>query len=386
MTLKVGIAGARGISNMLGFRSIPDVEVTALCDLHEGLLQHQAKLLNIPNTFRIYEDMLESDIDAVVISTPMQLHVQQTILALEAGKHVLCEVIAGVTMDELWWLIEAAKKHNQVYMMAENYCYIPQVQTIMNMVEKGLFGEVYFGEGEYLHNIKHLAYGYNRRVLGDSSAARQTNWRKYWQLGKRGNFYPTHSLGPLMQWFQGDRIRSVAAFGTGWHTSPEVFRQEDTSLTICRMESGKLIELRLDCISNRPHHAGHTLQGTKGCYESPRGLGDQHKVYFAADGEHPDKAEWRPLADYYDDYLPERYRHATEEQKKAGHWGGDFFIVHDFVEAIRSGSNPPIDVYDACEWSAVAFLSELSAMNGGKIMEMPDFRKARSASDQVTRV
>lgn len=386
MTLKVGIVGARGLSNLLGFRAIPDVEVTALCDLHEGLLQEQAAKFGIPRTYRIYEDMLESDLDAVVISTPMQFHVQQTIQALEAAKHVMCEVTAGVTMDELWWLKEAVEKHSdKVYMFAENYCYIPTNQLIANMVGQGLFGDIYFGEGEYIHDVKHLAYGYNRRVPGEQAATGKTSWRNYWQFGKRGIFYPTHSLGPVMQWFKGDRIRSVATFGTGWHTAPQ-FRQEDTSVTMCQLESGKLIKLRLDCMSNRPHNgAYYTLQGTKGCYEAPRGLGDQHKIYFHTDREDPNKAEWRPLSDF-NHLLPERYRQVTEEQRSAGHWGGDYFIVQDFVDAIRNGTKPPIDVYDACEWTAVAMLSELSVANGGKVMEMPDFRKAGSYREQVIRL
>ncbi|PYI56625.1 hypothetical protein DLM86_06560 [Paenibacillus flagellatus] len=386
MTLRVGIVGARGLSNLLGFRAIPDVEVAALCDLHEGLLKEQAGKYGIPRTYRIYEDMLESDIDAVVISTPMQLHVQQTIQALEAGKHVLCEVTAGVTMDELWWLKEAVEKHRDlVYMFAENYCYIPTNQQIANMVRQGVFGDVYFGEGEYLHDTKYLAYGYNRRVPGEQPGAGKTSWRNYWQFGKRGTFYPTHSLGPVMQWFKGDRIKSVSTFGTGWHTAPE-FRQEDTSVTICQLESGKLIKLRLDCVSNRPHNAAYyTLQGTKGCYEAPRGLGDGHKIYIKAEGRHSDEAEWRPLSDF-DDYLPERYKNVTEEQRQAGHWGGDYFIVQDFVDAIRTGAKPPIDVYDACEWTAVALLSELSVTNGGRTMDMPDFRKASGYKDQIVRL
>lgn len=382
MTLKIGIVGARGLSNLLGFRAIPDVEVTALCDLHEGLLREQAEKHGIPRTYRIYEDMLDSDIDAVVISTPMQLHVQQTIQALEAGKHVMCEVTAGVTMDELWWLKEAVEKHpDLVYMFAENYCYIPNNQLIAAMVRQGMFGDIYYGEGEYLHNVKHLAYGYNRRVPGAESPAGKTSWRNYWQLGKRGIFYPTHSLGPLMQWFKDDRIVSVATFGTGWHTSPQ-FRQEDTSVTMCQLASGKLIRLRLDCISNRPHNGSYyTLQGTKGCYEAPRGLGDKHKIYFQTEGEHPDEAKWRPLEDF-NHLLPERYRNVTEEQRSSGHWGGDFFIVQDFVDAIRTGAKPAIDVYDACEWTAVGLLSELSVANNGKVMEMPNFRAASTYREQ----
>lgn len=375
MELKVGIIGARGLSTVLGFNTISGVRVEALCDLNENLLQEQAAKYNIPKTFRIYEDMLNSDIDAVVVSTPMQLHVPQAIAALEAGKHVLSEVTAGVTMDELWWLIECVEKYNKVYMMAENYCYIPEVQLIENMVGQGLFGDVYFGEGEYLHDIKELT------TYSDG----KTSWRKFWQLGKRGCFYPTHSLGPVMKWFKGDRVKSVSCMGTGWHTAPE-FRQEDTSITLCRMESGKLIKLRVDCISERPHNLTYySLQGTKGCYEAPRGMGDNHKIWLKGMDENTDKAYWRPLSDF-SQYLPERYKNATEEQKAAGHWGGDYFIVQDFVDAVQKGIKPAIDVYEACEWTAVALLSELSAMNNGKIMEMPDFRKAKSFKDQVIKL
>jgi predicted dehydrogenase len=366
MTLKVGIVGARGLSTILGFNSIPEVKVEALCDLDESLLKVQSEKYNIPKTFRVFEDMLETDIDAVVVATPMQCHVPQVLQALEAGKHVMSEVTAGVTMDELWWLKEAVEKYNKVYMFAENYCYIPQNQMILNMVNQGVFGDVYFGEGEYLHDIKNLSVYPNGK----------TSWRKFWQLGKRGAFYPTHSLGPVMQWFKGDRIKSVSCFGTGWHTSPDL-RQEDTSLTLCQMESGKLIKIRVDCISERPHNmAYYSLQGTKGCYEAPRGLGDKHKIWLQGMDENTDRAHWRPLEDLYDQYLPERYKNVTEEQKKAGHWGGDFFIVQDFVDAITKGTKPAIDVYEACEWTAVGLLSEFSIMNGGRTMDMPDFRKS----------
>ncbi len=373
--IKVGIVGARGLSTIMGFQSIPNVKVEALCDLNQEFLEVQAKKFNIPKTYRIYDDMLASDIDAVVVATPMQLHVPQTLQALEAGKHVMSEVTAGVTMDELWWLMEAVEKYNKVYMMAENYCYIPENQIILNMVEKGLFGEVYYGEGEYIHEYKR----------GTVYPNGKNSWRRFWQFGKRGIFYPTHSLGPVMQWFKGDRIKSVACYGTGWHTDPQI-RQEDSTITVCQMESGKLIKLRLDCISERPHNLTYySLQGTKGCYEAPRGLGDDHKIWFKGMDADTDQAKWRPLKDFYD-YLPDRYKNATEEQKAAGHWGGDFFIVQDFVDAINKGIKPSVDVYEACEWTAVALLSELSVMNGGRTMDMPKFRKNMPREEQIIKL
>jgi hypothetical protein len=84
--------------------------------------------------------------------------------------------------------------------------------------------------------------------------------------------------------------------------------------------------------------------------------------------------------------LPERYKKATEEQNKAGHGGGDFFIVEDFINAIKTDTPPDIDVYKGCEWTAVALLSELSVMNGGRTIDMPNFRKNMPRKEQIIKL
>jgi predicted dehydrogenase len=348
--------------------------------LDEDFAKKRAADLNIPKHYRVFEDMLESDIDAVVIATPMQCHVPQALAALEAGKHVLSEVTAGVTMDELFWLCEKVEETQKVYMMAENYIYMQEIQVVKGMVEAGVFGEVYFGEGEYIHDIKNMVtYSYGRFTSG------KTSWRKYWQFGRRGSFYPTHSLGPVMKWLHGDRIKTVRTVGTGQWTAPHL-RNDDLALTLCTTEKGKLIKIRVDCVSNRPHCATYySCQGTKGCYEAARGLGDQAKVWFEGIDDKQEKT-WYPLKDFYDQYLPERYKKASEDQKKSGHGGGDFFIVEDFVNAILYGNPPGVDVYEACEWTAVAFLSELSVMNGGREMEMPKFRKNMPWEEKIIKI
>lgn len=382
MSLKVGIVGARGLSTMLGFQSLENVEVTALCDLDEALVKAEAEKYHIPNTYRVFDDMLDSDIDAVVIATPMQCHVPQAIAALEAGKHVLSEVTAGVTMDELYWLIEAVEQSGKTYMYAENYCYMPENQLVRTLVRKGFFGEVYYGEGEYLHDVKGLTtYHYDLHQSG------KTSWRKYWQLGKRGCFYPTHSIGPVMQWFEGDRIAQICSFSSGHHIGAETgLRQDDTSVTMCQMASGKLARIRVDCMSPRPHNMSfYQLQGTRGCFEAARGLGDQPKICLTDSCTDYGEAVWRPLSDY-SEYLPERYRAATQEQNAAGHGGGDFFLVEDFVHSVITGEKPDIDVYQACEWTAVGLLSELSITNGGKAMDIPNFRKNMPYEEQIIKL
>ena len=59
--------------------------------------------------------------------------------------------------------------------------------------------------------------------------------------------------------------------------------------------------------------------------------------------------------------------------------------MEDFVNAVRTGTRPDIDVYQACEWTAVGLLSELSVMNGGRTIDMPDFRKS-GVDDQIIRL
>ena len=61
--------------------------------------------------YQSYEQFLaQANVDAVVLSTPLQLHAPQALQALAAGKHVLSEVIAATTLDECWALIAAVQR------------------------------------------------------------------------------------------------------------------------------------------------------------------------------------------------------------------------------------------------------------------------------------
>lgn len=370
--IKVGIAGARGLSAIMGLRANPDVEITAICDLNQEVLERIAAEQQIPHQYRVFDDMLESDLDAVWIATPMNCHVPQAIAALEAGKHVMSEVTAGISMDELWWLLESVEKYKKIYMFAENCCYFPQNQLIGELLKQGLLGDPYYAEGEYLHNcLNHLQYPNGK-----------ASWRHYWHFGTHGSFYPTHSIGPIMQWFKGDRIDQITCFGSGHHVRPDI-RNEDTTVTMCQLKSGKLVKIRIDCLSPRPVPSTtyFQLQCTKGAFESLRGCGDSAKIWLDSFGESQEKSQWHPLSEL-DRYLPARYRQATDEQKTASHGGSDFFIVQDFIEAIRTGRQPELDVYKACEWTAVALLSALSITNGSRPIAMPDFRKNMPLAEQ----
>ena len=63
--------------------------------------------------------------------------------------------------------------------------------------------------------------------------------------------------------------------------------------------------------------------------------------------------------------------------EKAGHLGGDFFVLREFVDMIRRDREPWIDVYDAASWSAITHCSSESIRRGSSPVQIPDFTKGR---------
>jgi predicted dehydrogenase len=363
--IRIGIAGRRGGAFITGLRALPQVELAALCELDEATLNQQANEHGVEGRYTDFTQMLDA-VDAVVIATPMQLHASQAIEALHAGKHVISEVTAAVSLEECWRLLDAVKSSGKTYMLSENYCYMRDNVLVREMARKGLFGDLYFGEGEYLHEVRNLHH----------NADGSPTWRYYWQVGANGSTYPTHSLGPVMQWFTAvdptERVESVVCLGSGRHTDPE-HPHNDTTLLMCRLKSGKLVKVRLDMMSNRPHHmAYYTLQGTHGVYEASRLDHERGHVWIGEnkDGEH---RRWSPISDF-EQHLPDEWRNPPEAALKAGHGGGDYFVMRDFVRAIETGETPAIDVYTGLEWTAAGLCSQISIDNGGVAVNVPNFR------------
>ena len=362
--LRVGIVGAagRGRSFFSAFIHNPYTRLEALCDINqEGLLKTAADIC-VEKTYTDYEEMLEKGgLDIVMIGTPMQYHAEQAIMALKRDKHVLSEVPATVSMEESRALVAAAKRSRGKYMMAENYCYIRANVLVKAIADRGLFGQMYFGEGEYIHELK----GLNE----------VTKWRRKWQTGVNGATYPTHSLGPVYQWMN-ERVTSVLCVGTGHHyldPRGDAYENEDSITLLCRMAKGGLINVRVDMLSDRPHKMDYySLQGTTGCYESSRKWDDKPTIWLR---ELSEEHKWFPLEELEEKFLPENWLHMSDEAKASGHWGGDYMEVMDFVQAIVNDEEPPIGIHQAMDMSNPGLISQESIAQGGVWVDVPDTRE-----------
>lgn len=360
--LKVGFVGAPRASGFVGtFQTVTETLPVALCDIRPDALENVANRFGIEGRYTDYEQMVNTDLDIIVVTTPMPWHAPQAVMALESGKHVLSEVPAATDLEQSFQLVKAVRESGKKYMMAENYTYMKPNVLVRELARRGLFGEIYFGEGEYLHELK----GLNE----------VTRWRRKWQTGRNGSTYPTHSLGPVLQWFD-DRVATVACLGTGHHYKDrrgDYYENEETTLMLCKMSRGGLIKIRLDMLSNRPHlMTYYSLQGTKGCYEAPRGFGDSPKIWLADYSDNPN--QWRSLSDFEEEFMPDIWRNPPEEALRAGHGGGDYFEVRGFVDSIVNDSKPPIDVFESLDMTVPGLVSEESINRGGIPLPVPDFR------------
>lgn len=367
--LKVGIVGAAGRGG--SFRAALEANgahILAVCDIQADKLDECAARFGAAEKYSDYQQMLDrSDLDAVVIGTPMPLHVPQSIAALERNIHVLCEVPAAVSLEECYQLVAACRRSKAIYMMAENYIYARPIQIVSHLARQGLLGEIYYAEGEYLHELKELN--------------EITRWRRHWQTGIDGITYGTHSLGPILQCMPGDRVVRVCCEGSGHHYKDprgEAYHQE-SPVMLCKTAKGALIKIRVDMISDRPHAMNiHQVQGTDGVFESSRGAAtDRHRIWFrelSREIRWHDLDELAAIDSLAERYVPPMLKNPPKEALKAGHGGGDYFEVLDFLRAVRGEAPCPVGIDQAMDMTLPGLISQQSIARKGAWISVPNSR------------
>ena len=155
--LRVGVVGmGQGTASVRGFQYAKGAEVVALCALEESELEPVAQEFNVPLCYTDYDQMLEeADLDVVMIATPDHLHAAQAIKALSSGKHVLSEIPMATTLGECEHMMELVRETGLKYQMGNQVRYAPCVAHMKSMVDDGSLGDIFYGEGEYLHNTEH---------------------------------------------------------------------------------------------------------------------------------------------------------------------------------------------------------------------------------------
>mgnify|MGYP002622435600 FL=1 len=343
--------GQRGIATLARYQCIPNARVTAISDLRQTAIDEALRLLppeerskmNIfPSSDGWQQLCQQPDIDIVFICTDWKSHTPIAVHAMQQGKDVAIEVPAATTVEECWQLVETSNHTQRICTMLENCCYDTFHLGLMEMHRRGFFGEITHCEGAYIHDLR-----------------ADHGWMSYIVSSHGGNPYPTHGLGPACQLLGingTDRLVSLTSM-----SSPN-----KGNSTLLQTALGKTVLLQFDERTPRPYSRLQTLCGTKGYaqkYPLPTLQFDGEEVLLG-----------QQAVERVERYHDEKTRLLIEQGKRLQVSNLMNYIMDcRLMEALRTNRQPDISVFDAALWSSIAELSARSALNGGKVVEIPDF-------------
>ena len=385
-TLKIGFLGlGRRGSGLLALilRNFPDVDIVAVCDSYPDRTEAAAKRVadarnTAPVAYDHYSKLLaDPNVEIVIIAAAWEAHVPLAVAAMKAGKITAMEVGGAYSVDDCWKLVHTWEETKTPFMFLENCCYGQRELLATSLVRKGKLGEVVYCHGSYCHDL--------REQICNGVAMRHYRLRNY--LARNCDNYPTHNLGPIAKLLninRGNRMlrlvsmasksRGLSHFMQGKEEyaflQDKHFAQGDVVSTMITCADGSLITLKLDTTLPRAYSREFTVSGTRGIYS------EQYNAILTDETEfnhNQGMSHYQDSADQYKDQQPKIWREITEEEIKAGHGGMDTLMLRSFFDAVRSGSEMPIDIYDAASWMVITCLSEASIANGGQSIDIPDF-------------
>lgn len=366
---------------------VPTARVVAVCDAIVPLREDGAARAGLrpQDAYAAPDELLaRQDVDAVVIAVEPRNNAALVVRALEAGKHVLCEVPLALKLDDCWAVVRAVERSGKTFAMAEQVSYAPFVAAWRRLRELGRLGDISYGEAQYINGKGLDRYWQDQGTgarLSWEEARGNPNARKthFWDL-YHSILYAVHSLGPLLRVLD-DRVVRVTCMAT---PRPSRFLRQtvgedvplpDLEVAMMQTAGGAILRLMVGFVSPypgpEPHHWYHLL-GTRGEVETGRRRHPGNAIsgtgslrWLDEDGSNGRaETEWE-----YSPYDPTALRAA-----QSGHGGLDFFPCHDFVESIVHGRSPTIDVYRAAELTAPAIIAGLSEEQGAAPLPVPDFR------------
>jgi len=389
--------GGRGTS-LLGDLLAVGGQVLALCDIVQAKAEAAADMVVKAGQPRPelytrgdhdYERLHQrKDIDFVIVATPWSWHAPMAISAMRAGKDVAIEVPGVVTLEECWDIVNTSEQTKKHCIMLENCCYGYNETLVLRMIHAGLFGDLLYGEGAYLHDLREELFSKQGEGL----------WRRTEHTLRDGNLYPTHGLGPVANYMgiqRGDRFSHIVSMSTRHlgleqyrkahlpaddPRQKEVYRTGDMNVSLIQTANGLTVNVK-HCVSTpHPYDRINQIAGTKGIFQDypPR-------IYF--DGMNTNEA-FEGIEKFKEHQHPLWKDEGEKARVNGGHGGMDYIMLYRLMQCMRDGLVPDMDVYDAAAWSAPGPLSRTSVANGSAPAPFPDFTrghwKQRAASQIAT--
>ncbi|WP_275787235.1 Gfo/Idh/MocA family protein [Pararhizobium gei] len=168
--LRFGILSTAKIGRELVVPAIQDAEncvVTAIASRNLSKARDMADRFSVPHAFGSYDEMLASDlIDAVYIPLPTSQHVEWSLKAADAGKHVLCEKPISLKATEIDALIAARDRNKVLISEAYMVTYSPVWRKVRSLLKDGAIGKLRYVQGAFTYYNRDAGNMRNMPELG----------------------------------------------------------------------------------------------------------------------------------------------------------------------------------------------------------------------------
>lgn len=372
--VKLGIVGLGGrgrglLSIAAGFEC---VKVVAACDILPGnwfnqqwgvtdvkgkyVWSLQPAFSDIFPEAAFYEDydkMLEdADMDAIIVETGADIHAEFCAKAIEKNINVLTDIPNVASLEEADRLWKAAEKSTAQIYTGANPNYSRFSILLKEFYDKGLLGNPYCMEAEYIHwSLPGSRFGQFLVANGD--------WRKR-LIPIR---YCTHSLGPLLRILKED-LRKVSCFGTGNHADNEQPSGiDDMMCAQFQTESGIVVRLMRNkrCRAKIGHH-NYRVFGSEGYIERIERFNNPVIRYNSMKELDTELKEidGRPMPPQYED----------DPKASEGHDGMDYAMLDNFFKKMSEGTGEVVTLKEGLAMTLPGIYAEESAKRGGKVLTM----------------
>jgi len=272
----------------------PQAQVVAICDLDQERLRAAQQEFGVERTFTNYRKMLQlPGLQAVSVVTPNYLHMSQTIAALQAGMHVMCEKPLAMTYAQAQRMVAEAKRRRRILMMHYNGRFSGEAFFLKNYIQRGGLGRIYFAKAGYTRRrgIPGLGTWFTQKAKAGGGALIDIGVHALdlalWMMG-----YPkaVEVLGGV-----------YAEFGPALATRSKPFDVDDLGCGLVRFANGSTLFLEASWASNIGRDSFYVqLLGTKGGAEREEGL----RIFTQEDGATTDVTPTR-----YTDSVPSAQHH-----------------------------------------------------------------------------
>lgn len=345
------------------YQKHPNAEMYAICQRTESKLNEIGDYFGVEKRYMDFDELIaDPNVDAVHINSPIHLHAEQSIKALRAGKHVACTVPMATSVEECREIVKAQQESGKVYMMMETAVYTREFLYVKELRDTGKLGRIQFLRGSHQQEM--------------------AGWPGYWE-GLPPMHYATHCVGPCLA-LAGREAEFVSCLGSGRideqlipkYGSPFAIETAHIKLR----DSDLAAEVTRSLFNTaREYIESFDVYGSLMSYEWTR---VEHEESIVHIGE---KVQRVAVPDYAH-LLPEPIRKYTTQgvydgdanqhlsfTQGSGHGGSHPHMVHEFVSAIAEGRDAFPNAHQSANWTSVGICAHESAMQGGKIVPLPEY-------------